>query len=322
MKTNRFLGTLFALASCLATGQLAGQSTWGGLGGDANWDTAANWDVAPGAGANVIFATGIASGATIDMNGSQSVSSISLGDGGVGVTNYTVRGDGDTLSVTSGINFNNASSGNITLWPQTLNIGTNPIAMDVNGNGNFVIRGNILGTGQITKTGGHQVRFAGDNSGFSGGIRIETGNITAGFQTPASALDTVFGTGPITFAQTGAVTSTVNFNRSGAAPNWSNSFINDNAGTGSSQMRFTGGVQFGGVANVSGSFSVGANVADGTRFNFDAPVGFRDDNRSEGRWNLSGDWSAYTPGGTPVIAMGNGTLQFDAQQAIAPSTVR
>ena len=294
------------------------QSTWDGGGANANWDTGNNWvsNSIPALGADVIFATAVTSGTTISLNGNRTVSTITIGDGAT--TNYQIGDTTGTLNLTSGVNYTNTAGGTITLRPATIDFGSNNTTWAGNGGGNFMVRGNLTGSGTITKQGNHTLRLSGNNSGWTGGLVLEGGNVNLDFQANNTDANNIFGTGSVTFS--GNNTGVQN-NRSGPEVTWSNAFINDNsAAGGASNFRFTGGTQSGGVVTIAGAVSTGANTASNSRLVFGARVGFNDATRAEGRWNLSGDWSGYSPVAGSV-AIAEGTLQIDAQQAIAPGTV-
>ena len=292
------------------------QSTWDGGGADANWDTANNWvsNTIPAPGADVIFTTATASGPVISLNGDRSVNTITF-DGPL-TTNYEVgvSNNANTLFLASGVT-SSKNGGSVRFRP-TVDFGSNNTTWGGDGDAQFYVEGDLVGSGTITKQGSHTLRLSGDNSQWTGGLVLEEGNVNLGFRTSTADIDNIFGTGSVTFSGN----ARVNVNRSGAAPTWTNHFINDSS-VGGAAFRMTGGTQSGGVANVAGQVSTGANVAPGSRLSFDAVTGFDAATRAEGRWNISGDWSGYTPGGSPTVAVGNGTLQIDAQQAVAPSSI-
>jgi len=301
----------------LATTANAQTSTWEGN-TDGDWNEASNWDTAPSPGDNVVFDTNLGTLFNpISLNGDKTVGFITFGDW---INNFQVGNNTDTLNLNSGVNYNNTVGGNVNFRPANINFGANNTTWSGNGTGNFYVRANLIGSGTITKQGSHTLRLAGNNSAWTGGLILEGGNVNLSFlQGNDTNANNIFGTGSITFAGNSAV----QLNRSGNEVTWTNTIINNNAtaSNGNSTFRFTGGTQSGGVVTVAGDVSSGGLLADTNRLIFDAKVGFNSTNFAEGRWNVSGDWSGYNPGGNQVIAVGDGTLQIDAQQSIADSAV-
>lgn len=310
----------------LPSGFLQAQGIWDGGGSNAEWSTAENWDdndSIPPAESDVTFQSQFASGATINTLGNRSVANLTFENGPAEAV--VLAGDpGDTLSISSGVAFNNTTSGSsIRISVPTLDVGANATLWAGDGDKSFFVSSQLSGSGQITKTGSHYLRLQGDNSGFTGGFKVVAGNINA--EAPSAAIDNVFGTGSITLASTGSPSAAISLNRSEAA-SWSNEIINNCSGTDGARLTFQGDAFSHGMVNLTGAVSSGPNIADNARMSIDAQAGYSAANYGEGRWNVSGDWSGYAPptapGSNPEIVVINGTLQIDAQQSIAAPNVR
>ncbi|GEM_PF-2684040 len=314
---------VLTVLSCVFHSALFAQAQWTGGAGDANWDSILNWSSGlPAAGADVEFATGLSSGTVIDTNGDRTVGVLNLDNSGAGVGAFTIYGAGDTLNIQGGLNYT-GSSGNIDLGSSagsandfTVNVGAFNQAWSIL-SGSLYLEGNLTGTADITKSGGN-LRMGGNNSGFSGNWFIQSGNINISFRAPnQTAADNTFGTGTVTLAGNGA---NISLNRSSDVT-IANHIINDVA-SGDPSFRYSGGAGSGGVFNLTGLFSTGMNARANSRLPFSAKMGFGGANNfNEGRYVLSGDWSGYTPGGSSLIATGEGTLQIDAAQALANSSI-
>ncbi len=314
----------FLLSMMVSTGLFA-QVAWDGGTGltpDANWDTAENWDgdTVPLSGADVELATGSTSGLTIDTNGDREVGTLTLNDA---AGNLVIYGAGDTLTITTGVEYNGGNnfptlgSSAGTANDFTVALGTNDTTWNIN-SGSLYLEGNLTGSGILTKSGGN-LRMGGNNAAYTGDFHIQSGNINISFRAPNNtAANNTFGSGDIVFTGSG----NVSLNRS-YDPTIANNVVN-NAGVGDPTFRYSGGAGSGGVSTYTGDFSTGGSVDPDTRWAMSAKMGFRNltnDTIAEGRYVFTGDWSGYTPGGNAVIAVGEGTVQLNAQQSVAPSGV-
>lgn len=294
----------------------------GGSAVDAFWDSADNWDddLVPALGSDVTIQDPFTSGNTISTNGDRTAGSLTFGNGSA--TGDTLSGEsGDTLSITAGIAFSNSTGGgSSTLSVPTVSVGANDTLWTGDGSRAAIVNSAITGSGLITKGGSHNLRLRGDNSGFAGGFTIEKGNLNA----RSSAIDDVFGTGTITFATVDGQIPSVSMNINATA-SWANEIINDSSGNGDSTFSYQGDAFTAATVSLTGDVSTGPNIVDAAKMVFKSSTGYSSGTYGEGRWNLSGDWSGYMPTnefGEPKIVAIAGTLQFDAQQAIAPTPVR
>lgn len=320
--TTAFIATsAFVLSGSL----LNAAGIWDGGGADALWSTVANWDdnALPASGSDVTIQAPFTSGQTINTNGNQAVGKLTFGNGSAATS--TLSGEtGNILTVTSGVTFNN-STGTSQLSVPTVDVGSNPTLWGGAGSSTFNVNSAITGTvsALITKSGSYKLRLKGDNSGFSGGFTITRGQING--QASAALINSVFGSGPLTFASTNnswAPSFTMNYS---GTVTWANAIVNNCSSTARPIFRYDGDAFTNAIVNLTGPATVGANIVNNAKMEFDTNTGYSADTYGEGRWTLSGDWSGYmapkVAGDDPQIIMIAGTLQFDTQQAIAPTPV-
>ncbi|HEY2954460.1 MAG TPA: putative Ig domain-containing protein, partial [Candidatus Eisenbacteria bacterium] len=184
----------FAIGS---TGQLA--STWDGGAGTSNWGDAANWspDGVPGSGTNVSLALG--SPTTINVNGSFSVSNLTVG------ANATVSLDSGSLAVGAAYS---QSAGAVDLGTGAVTVtGTTTVTggtiSSSSGAGTFTSTGAVtLSGGSVTLSGTARFVAAGNFTLSGGTISLGTGTLdlrgaftrTSGTFTAGSATTLLSGT--------------------------------------------------------------------------------------------------------------------------------
>ena len=225
--------------------------TWSGLGTTNNLTEAANWDVVPVAGDDLIFAGSVRLTPNNNFAADTSFASITFA---VGASAFILAGNRITLTG----NITNSSSN-----AQTLNIAV--IVNVATCNLSASASGSLNMAGVISETGGARVVAAvgagiltlGAANTFSGGFSLNAGTI----QGNASAS---FGTGTVTCA--GGTTITGNL---GNNPNFTNAFVLNGQLT--VQVPFSSGfdVTFSGVVSGTGSFYVTSD-GSGRRFELTA----------------------------------------------------
>jgi fibronectin-binding autotransporter adhesin len=194
---------LLSLSSLLvfsAPRVLAATATWDGGGTDDNMTTAANWagDVAPTAGDDLVFPANITE-RTInnDFTAGTSFNSIAFSGTATIASGYTLSGNamtivaGITASMTGPFSYHTINN-NLTLngdqtiadsqdstftFNGTLNIGNSNLAANTAVQSGFSFSGAISGSGTLTKSGAGYLNLPADNSGFTGPININAGEL-------------------------------------------------------------------------------------------------------------------------------------------------
>jgi autotransporter-associated beta strand protein len=188
MKT--LIGTCVVLLACAAQ---AADRTWtGGVTGDHNWRTAANWGgVSPEADDALLFGGTAKLANTNDFDEGTAFSGLTFSSGAGA---FTLNGNGITLG--GNVSNNDADAQTINL-PMLL-----PATRTMNASsGNLVVNGVCSGAGGLTKLGGSALFLTGDNT-YEGVTAISTGTVVI---THANALGSTNGNTTVNTANRGAL---------------------------------------------------------------------------------------------------------------------
>lgn len=198
--------SMFSLLIFATPRALAANFTWDGGGSDDKMTTAANWvgDVAPSAGSDLLFLTGVAEAdRTVDNDFSADTSFNSITLSGAATSNSDYDFSGNAITLVAGISNNMTGSGvdightfdlPITLngnqtfdagvggldFPDTLSLASFTLTFDT-GSSTSSINGVISGTGGITKTDTGTLILRGNNT-FSGAMTVSAGELVVGHQ--------------------------------------------------------------------------------------------------------------------------------------------
>lgn len=233
--------------------------TWTGLGGDANWTTAGNWDVLPVAGDDLIFAGVTQLTNNNDFAAATSFASITFA-GGAGA--FVLNGNQITLT------------GNITNNDNDLQ--TINLAIVINGtrtvnaaSGNVAIGGVISGTGNLTKTGANTLTLSGANTYSGGTTTLSSGTlILSGGNDRLPTGTTLALTGGTTTFALGTTNQTLH---TITTPDLVNTTLNV-TGSGSATLTLNGTVDFvwGTGGNITSLFTYTLNMSGLPNFVFNA----------------------------------------------------
>lgn len=178
-----------AIAACACPRVLHAQiATWTNTGADTqNWQLGTNWTTgtapsAEGATANVI--ADITAPQTINLNGTVTLGTLTIGDPSASAASYTLASGSN-----SGRLIFNVASGNAALT-QTASSAANLISAGITLNDGLIVTNNsesaaltlsgiLIGTGGLTKSGTGRLDLTGANS-YSGGTTITAGTLKVG----------------------------------------------------------------------------------------------------------------------------------------------
>ena len=177
--------------------------TWIGLGANNNWSTAANWaGGVPVSGADLSFPAGALQKTNVNnLPAGTTFNSIAFGAGG-----YTLGGNDIVLGQSSGsgsgtIMVNAGATGNTISFNMTLGAAAgSDQSFTVNAGADLTIGGKLDGTtgSRLTKVGTGKLTLGGDNSGFTGPIKVDNnaGTLVIGhrFALGSAAAETTVGT--------------------------------------------------------------------------------------------------------------------------------
>jgi trimeric autotransporter adhesin len=158
-------------------------STWTGKGANANWSTAANWDVLPvsGAGTNLIFPSSALQLANVDDLGpAQTFGTLTFSGGGYSIT----PSNGSTASFTS-IDSSQDSLSNTLDVPIALSAAT--IVTVDNAPASLVLGGVISGAEPLTSAGNGTLDLTADNT-YTGATTVNSGTLLVDGTQTASAV--------------------------------------------------------------------------------------------------------------------------------------
>jgi autotransporter-associated beta strand protein len=158
-------------------------STWTGMGANANWSTAANWDVPPvsGAGTDLIFPPSALQLANVDDLGpAQTFGTLTLSGGGYSIT----AANGSTASFTS-IDSSQDSLSNTFDVPIALSAAT--IVTVDNAPASLVLGGVISGAEPLTSAGDGTLDLTADNT-YTGATTVNSGTLLVDGTNTASAV--------------------------------------------------------------------------------------------------------------------------------------
>jgi autotransporter-associated beta strand protein len=209
--------SLLAGATLLAVGLAASASaanyTWSNGANTSLWGTAGNWVGSPALTFNnttdIVFdnASVVNRGNTVAIGGNRTIRSLTIGADYATSTNatldirtYTTAGAGSPVNLTFA-----AASGNASITVAQSTSGAAQVRLGTNGGGNVVLSSNldliqnntffgpvgfqfdsaITGAGTINKSGAGLVRLLRVNSGWSGGMNINEGNVAVSVQPTA-----------------------------------------------------------------------------------------------------------------------------------------
>ena len=144
-------------------------STWTGLGADANWSTAANWDTPPTAGSNLVFPTTGAQLANTDDLGPKAFGSLTFSGAG-----YSISASNSSTASFTSIDSSQLSSTSTFNVPIPLTAATT-VTVD-NSAAKLVLGGVISGTFGLTKAGGGTLDLTADNT-YSGATSLSSGTL-------------------------------------------------------------------------------------------------------------------------------------------------
>jgi fibronectin-binding autotransporter adhesin len=307
---------------------VANAQTWdAGGGATTNINTPANWngDTLPlfDGSESLTFATTGTTNTTATLNAPVSLLGLTFS----GDANFTINGAQPLSIGTGGITTDATATALTAARTQTI---SGPVTLTGNqswtaNNGafadNLTVSGNITGAFSITKLGAATLTLSGNNNSTwtgSSGVGLILGNAsTVNLQGSNTTIPNVLGTGAVQFNAAG--TLTVNGGNSFTLANnfIINSTTNSTGFTPGANINFAGGAQPGSVVTLSGSFSRAALNTNTGSLQFSANVS----TPSEGRFNLTGDFSGLGTTNS-IILSSAGTVQIDALQAVAPSTVQ
>jgi len=153
----------------------AASRIWDGGGTDANWTTAGNWDgnATVANGDNLTFATTLASGTIISLNGNRTANSITIDS----TSAFTIANN--TLTLTSGVITRLASSSGNQTISSAITLGGYGV-WDINGFGSLTLSGGVDDGGKtysITKNGDGNLILSGINR-YDGGTIVNAGTLT------------------------------------------------------------------------------------------------------------------------------------------------
>jgi autotransporter-associated beta strand protein len=162
--------------------------TWTGGGGDNNWSTSGNWDLAPTNDSDLVFAG--TTGLSNTNDSLTSVGSITF-DSTAGA--FTLSGNALTISggITNlssnlqTVNMDLTLAGSLPFNAATANllvngaIATNGKTLTVTGPSNTALAGVVSGTGAIVKTGSGNLTLSGNNN-YTGGTTVNGGTLIVG----------------------------------------------------------------------------------------------------------------------------------------------
>ena len=197
--SSTLFGVLFvvAIAGLSAGPAWAGDYTWTGT-TNALWSNAANWGSAgpPVSGDIAEFSSGTANAAAIDIGAGITVNTIQFDTGAGSITigqasptgTITMNDNGSIIyQLQTGAAVNETIKNNISVGPTFLTLTNSNTGGGSNVN-MLTLSGNITGSGTITVTGpltgnGSQINLNGNNSGFTGTIVINGGQLAIGSAT-------------------------------------------------------------------------------------------------------------------------------------------
>lgn len=296
------VGLLAQLVLGGAVHAISTPKVWSGGGSDNNMSTAANWEggVAPTATTEeiLVFPAGVTDKTVVNdfATGTAVFGSITFNGADSDTTSYTISGNGMTVTggisagmtgsdigyqtISAPITLDSAetitSATNNALYLGALAIGSNATALT--GAGSITINGAITGSGAISRSGGGSLYLLGNNAGFTGGLTMNAGRLTAlepaalgavsGAITVNAGADlTVYScTSPLTVAKNIALTgaSTVP-SGSSATPKLVAYAVTGGCGFGGGGADETYGTpSTGGTATWSGNITFGSDVTLGT----------------------------------------------------------
>jgi fibronectin-binding autotransporter adhesin len=284
--------SLLAGATLLAVGLAASASaanyTWSNGANTSLWGTAGNWVGSPALTFNnttdIVFdnASVVNRGNTVAIGGNRTIRSLTIGADYATSTNatldirtYTTAGAGSPVNLTFA-----AASGNASITVAQSTSGAAQVRLGTNGGGNVVLSSNldliqnntffgpvgfqfdsaITGAGTINKSGAGLVRLLRVNSGWSGGMNINEGNVAVSVQ------PTAMGTGAWTLGG-GANNTALSFGKDVTYTNSGGIVVAAGAGTRTIQNDSTNGnfTLSGGTIDLSAGKDVTFNVtANGT----------------------------------------------------------
>ncbi len=224
---------------------LSSPEVWGGLGGDNNWSTGANWvsGFSPGPGDFVTFAG--TTQLTPNMESSYSISSLAFSNN---AGSFNIGTPGDNLTITaSGVanNSTNAQNLNVPVYLTTAAQTLNAAAGDLTLGQTLDNGGNLL----TVTDGGHNTTVSGVLSGSGGLLKTGNGTLTLGGANTYSGPTTING-GRVTVNGSGAIsTSTSQVIIGGIG---SNAVLNIAGGTVNANMANDPAFAIGNVTNASG----------------------------------------------------------------------
>jgi trimeric autotransporter adhesin len=147
-------------------------STWTGMGSDANWSTAGNWDVPPvsGQGTNLIFPAGAAQLTNVDdLGAGATFGSLSFTGGDYSIS----AASGSTASFTS---IDSAQSSDPNTFDVPLALSQATIITVDNATASLVLGGVISGSDAITTAGSGTVDLTADNT-YTGNTTVDSGTL-------------------------------------------------------------------------------------------------------------------------------------------------
>jgi autotransporter-associated beta strand protein len=204
MKTKLRRLTIIAFLTCLIAFRCvsptasAATRTWTGGGADNNWTTAANWDAAVAAGDNLVFPGSAPSDSLVNTN--DFASNTTFGSITISGTNYLLRGA--SIFLTNGISAQSGATNTVALSVvvEAFQDFTNAVAggtlivgnfnapvylnlhnLRIGALGRIEIAGEIIGSGNLTKTGPGTLQLRGSSANtFVGTTSVAEGVLELG----------------------------------------------------------------------------------------------------------------------------------------------